>query len=114
MGLDLAARSSRENGSWHGDVARASGALMARSPRAVRVRDDALAVGSVAAGRWQGAVEGGWGHQWGLGVAPGKEGTGVAHRGSRSLARQFGDEGAMVFRGGVGVPVGGGVPDKSM
>jgi hypothetical protein len=39
MGLILAARSYRGNGSLHGDVARASGVLAAWSPRMARVHD---------------------------------------------------------------------------
>jgi hypothetical protein len=39
MGLVLAARSYRGNGSLHGDVARASGVLAAWSPRMARVHD---------------------------------------------------------------------------
>jgi hypothetical protein len=85
-GFGLSAQPSWGIGPRHDNGVRTPGALMARSPCAVHVRDDALTGGAVVVGRWQGVAGE---HQWIPGVAPGNVVVGRAHpKGNAAVRRE--------------------------
>jgi hypothetical protein len=80
-------------------------ARWARSPRAARARDGALACGLVVAGRWQGAADELMGA---IGRAPSKAVRGGAHPSGGAASRRWRMLQATAFISGEGAPVASG------